>query len=164
MNNYEGLFLLDHGKVKNEVQKGIDEITALIGKQGGEIEKIGKWDERKLAYEIRRQKRGVYVLAHFRFSGDKIDELRRDFQLNELVVRQLFVRLPAKFPPFMTASELDQAFGTRDFRDRGPRRDGPGGRPDRSSDRPAPKPADAAPKTEEAPAPAGAASPEKTES
>ena len=80
MNNYEGMFLLDHGKVKNEVQKGIDEVTALIEKVGGSVEKIGKWDERKLAYEIRRQKRGVYVLAHFKLDGNKIDELRREYQ------------------------------------------------------------------------------------
>ena len=156
MNNYEGMFLLDHGKVKNEVQKGIDEVTGILEKLGGQIEKIGKWDERKLAYEINRQKRGVYVLVHFRFDGSKIDELRREYQLNELVVRQIFIRLPGTFPPFMTASELDNQFGTRDFRDRGPRRDGPGGgRPDRDrSDRDRPAPERAAPAAPAA-APAG---------
>lgn len=160
MNNYEGMFLLDHGKVKNEVQKGIDEITAMLEKHGGKIEKIGKWDERKLAYEIKRQKRGIYVLVHFQIVGDKIADLRHEFMLNELVVRQLFIRLPATFPPFMTASEYDSAFGTRDFRDRGPRRDGPGGgRPDRPAPRPVEKPAAEKPAEE----PAAAATPDSGE-
>ncbi len=30
MNKYEGMFLLDHGKVKNEPQKGIDEVTQVL--------------------------------------------------------------------------------------------------------------------------------------
>ena len=124
MNKYEGMFLLDHGKVKSDPQKGIDDITAILEKHGAKVVQIGKWDERKLAYEINRQKRGTYVLAHFEADSDALDEIRGDLQLCESVSRQIFIRIEGEsFPPFLTASELDARFGTRDFRDRPPRRD-----------------------------------------
>ncbi len=126
LNKYEGMFLLDHGKVKNEPEKGIAEITAILEKHQGKIAQIGKWDERKLAYEINRQKRGSYVLVHFEAPGTAIDEIRRDCALSEIVSRQLLLAIQGEiFPPFMTASEMNEAHGTRDFRERGSRPSGP---------------------------------------
>lgn len=135
MNKYEGMFLLDHGKVKSEPQKGIEEITHILEKHGAKIAQIGKWDERKLAYEVNRQKRGTYVLVHFEAAPTAIDEMRNDLNLSEVVNRDLMLRLEGEtFPPFMTAQDLDTAYGSREFRDRpmgGGRRD----RDDRDRDR-----------------------------
>ena len=122
MNKYEGMFLLDHGKVKNEPEKGMDEIRTILEKHGCRIAQMGKWDERKLAYEIKKQKRGTYILVHFEAPGSAIDEIRRDCTLSEIISRQLIIAMKGdKFPPFMTAQELNDAHGTRDFRDRGSR-------------------------------------------
>ena len=131
MNKYEGMFLLDHGKVKNNVEKGIDEVKSVLEKHQATVHEIGKWDERKLAYEINRQKRGSYVLVHFEASGDAVDEIRRECALNEVILRNLLIRLESKFPPFMTATEIDAKFGTRaEYRDRPARRPAEGeGRP-----------------------------------
>lgn len=131
MNKYEGMFLLDHGKVKNDVDAGIAHVRELLEKHGASIVELAKWDERKLAYEINNQKRGIYVLCYFESEGDQLDAFRHDVALSETIVRMLITRLKKKFPDFMTARELDDAFGTRDFRDRGPRRSGP---PPRSSE------------------------------
>ena len=123
------MFLLVHGKVKNEPQKGIDDITALLEKHGAKIAQIGKWDERKLAYEIKKQKRGTYVLTHFEAEPQAIDEMRRDVELSETISRVLVIGIETDFPPFMTASELDAAFGTREYRDRPAGRRPEGDRP-----------------------------------
>ena len=116
LNKYEGMFLLDHGKVKNEVQKGIDAISEVLKKHGASIHKIGKWDERKLAYEIKNQKRGTYILAHFEAESPAVKEINHDFNLSEVVSRHIVVRLRKKFPPFMTAQEIDAQFGNREGR------------------------------------------------
>lgn len=120
MNKYEGMFLLDHGKVKSEAQKGIDEITRIIEKCQGKVENIAKWDERRLAYEVNKQKRGSYVFCHFHLPGDQIAEFTREFNLNEIVSRHLVVRLE-EFPEFLTAQELEAKYGSREYRDRGRR-------------------------------------------
>lgn len=129
LNKYEGMFLLDHGKVKSEPEKGIAEVTAILEKHEGKIAQIGKWDERKLAYEIKKQKRGSYILVHFEAPGASIDEIRRDCQLSEIVSREILLAIDGeKFPPFQTAQEMDAAHGSRDFREGGGRpRGGPGG-------------------------------------
>ncbi len=133
MNKYEGMFLLDHGRLKNEPQRGIDEITAILEKHGAKVVQIGRWDERKLAYEINRQKRGTYIMAHFEAPIETIREVHGDVKLSENISRSLIIRLGNVFPPFMTATELETEFGTRDFRDR------PGRRSDSRDRRPAPR-------------------------
>jgi small subunit ribosomal protein S6 len=121
LNKYEGMFLLDNGKIKSEVQKGIDAIAEVLKKHNANVVKIGKWDERKLAYEIRNQKRGTYVLAHFEAPPEAIDEIKNEMNLSEIISRHLLVRLRTKFPPFMTAQEIDAAFGQKEGREREPR-------------------------------------------
>ena len=119
MNKYEGMFLLDHGKVKNDTQKGVEEITSIIEKHGGKVVKVDKWDERRLAYEINRQKRGVYLLTHLEIPVAALPEINRDFGLSEVVSRNLMTRiLKEEFPEFQSAQELEAAHGSRDYRDR----------------------------------------------
>ncbi|MEZ6196493.1 MAG: 30S ribosomal protein S6 [Planctomycetota bacterium] len=132
MNKYEGMFLLDHGKVKSEAQKGIEEVTRLIEKCGGRMVEVGRWDERRLAYEINDQKRGIYVLAHFELAPSQITELNREFNLNEIVSRHLVTRIEADFPEFLNAQDLEARFGSHEYRDRGRR--GPGREGGRRSD------------------------------
>ncbi len=113
------MFLLDHGKVKNDTQKGIDEVTQIIEKHGGKVVKIGKWDERRLAYEINRQKRGVYLLTHLEIPVASLPEINRDFGLSEVVARQLLTRfVKEEFPEFQSAQELEAVHGSHDYRDR----------------------------------------------
>lgn len=121
MNKYEGMFLLDHGKLK-DAQKGIDLISEILKKHGGNIVKIGKWDERKLAYEINNQKRGTYILCHFELASEALSEVNHDLNLTEGVSRNLLIRLRSRFPEFMTAQEIDAAFGSKEREQRGPRR------------------------------------------
>jgi hypothetical protein len=50
---------------------------------------IKKWDERKLAYEIRHQKRGLYVISYFTAAGTAVGAIERDVNLSEEVLRVL---------------------------------------------------------------------------
>ena len=51
-----------------------------------------KWDDRRLAYEIKGQKRGVYILAYFKAPGVDISHVERDCNLSEKVLRALILR------------------------------------------------------------------------
>jgi small subunit ribosomal protein S6 len=120
LNKYEGMFLLDHGKLK-DVQKGVDVVTELLKKHGANIVKIGKWDERKLAYEINNQKRGTYILCHFEAPSEAVAEVTHDLNLTETISRHLIIRLRKRFPQFLTAAEIDATYGTKE-RERAARR------------------------------------------
>ena len=63
-NQYEAMFLLPAGATA-EMEKSLAAVRGIIERHVGEVIVLKKWDERKLAYEIRAQKRGLYVIAYF---------------------------------------------------------------------------------------------------
>ncbi|MBU0640995.1 MAG: 30S ribosomal protein S6 [Planctomycetes bacterium] len=91
MRRYEGMFLFDNA-VAHEWSGIEQEVRRLCDRIGAELEVCVKYDERKLAYEINRRKRGTYVLTYFQSVGDRINDLERDVRLSELVLRVLVLR------------------------------------------------------------------------
>jgi small subunit ribosomal protein S6 len=87
LNQYEGMFLL--GPTGADAEKAVALVRGMIEKHGGQIQVIKKWDERKLAFEIGKQKRGTYVIAFFKALGTAITPLERDVKLSEEVMRVL---------------------------------------------------------------------------
>lgn len=94
-NLYEAMFVVDAAKGGGQFPETIRHIAGVVGRHGGEFERIEKWDERKLAYPIRGVKRGIYILTYFRADGDTIAELRHTIQLSEEVLRVLVLRAEA---------------------------------------------------------------------
>jgi ribosomal protein S6 len=107
LGNYEGMFLLDNSRVKADAAECVNVVSEILKKHHGEIVRIERWDERKLAYEIRNQKRATYILAHFKMAPEKPGELRHDVNLNENFLRILVTNVGEEFPPFLTAAEYE---------------------------------------------------------
>lgn len=103
MNQYEGMFLL--GPSGAEPEAAINLVRGAIEKHNGKIQVIKKWDERKLAYEIGKQKRGTYVIAFFQANGASVKALERDVQLSEELLRVLVTRADHLSEPEMNAVE-----------------------------------------------------------
>ena len=86
-NQYEGMFLL--GPSGADPEKAIAIVRGMIEKHGGSIQVIKKWDERKLAFEVGKQKRGTYIISFFKAPGGSIAPLEREVKLSEEVMRVL---------------------------------------------------------------------------
>jgi ribosomal protein S6 len=69
-----------------------DEVRRLCSRIGAELLVCVKFDERKLAYEIARRKRGTYVLAYIDVPRKRIGDLERDIRLSEVILRGLVLR------------------------------------------------------------------------
>ncbi len=91
MRLYEGMFLLDSGRAGKEWDAVQAEMTGLLEKHGSEVVKMGRWDERKLAYEIKGHRRATYMLTYFRAEPTSIDGVRRDCGLSPLVIRNMIL-------------------------------------------------------------------------
>lgn len=101
---YEGMFLVDpvaHAADPEGVEKSVQ---ALLAKHGAKVHQFARWDERKLAYEIRGHKRGVYLLAHFEMPGGSIDALRKEARITEMILRNLVIRLDCDIPSYLEKS------------------------------------------------------------
>lgn len=103
MKAYEGMFLFDSAAATEwpNVEK---EINRLIDRASGRMIACRRWDERRLAYEIRGRKRGCYVLTYFAAPGDRIAGIERDVQLSDTILRCLILRVD-----HMTEDEMKSA-------------------------------------------------------
>jgi small subunit ribosomal protein S6 len=92
---YEIVFILRPTLADEEVQKVLERVHAIAQKMGATIEGVHNWGKRKLAYEIKGEKKGSYVQLHVRGPSDIVGELERFFRLDDTVIKFLTVRLEA---------------------------------------------------------------------
>lgn len=93
---YEGMFLLDTGKMTGDMNVTADQLIGLIQKHGGEVYTHRVWDDRKLAYAVKKQKKAVYFMMHFKLNGPTIAPLGKDLDLVEYVLRYMFLAIEPK--------------------------------------------------------------------
>jgi PTH1 family peptidyl-tRNA hydrolase len=115
---YEGMFLIDNSRVKPDPESCVGVVNDLLGRHKATVVRTDRWDERKLAYEIKKQKRATYVLSHFEMEPGKVQDLRRDLDLNEDVLRSLVERIETEFPKFLTGAEYEALRPKREEDDR----------------------------------------------
>jgi small subunit ribosomal protein S6 len=72
---------------------GRDQLIADLTAQGAEIEKTDEVGDRDLAYEIKKRRRGRYVLFTLKLDPAKITVLDRNFKLNANLLKYLFVNI-----------------------------------------------------------------------
>ncbi len=90
-NTYEGLFLFPQSAASN-LKEAADHLESRLSRANAEVLSFAKWDERRLAYEIEGNKRGVYFLVYFKAEPSSIAGLERDCNLSEDIIRFLVTR------------------------------------------------------------------------
>ena len=90
---YEGMFLLDSNRYGRDPEGVAGQVPGMIREAGGEVLVSRMWEERRLAFPIKGRRKGTYWLTYFRMEGRKLGELKRKSQLNENVLRVLFVKI-----------------------------------------------------------------------
>ncbi len=89
---YEGLFLLSNQHASADLAGCLDFLKEVFNRAEAEVIVLRRWEDRKLAYEIKTQKRGVYILTYFNARRSQIANIERDCNLSEHVVRALIIR------------------------------------------------------------------------
>jgi small subunit ribosomal protein S6 len=96
LREYEVLFIVRADLDDDKVQDIVKRVNTLIEKAGGSVERTNIWGKRKLAYEVKHQKEGSYILQDFQIGPDRIPELEAALKITEEVLRHLIVRKPEK--------------------------------------------------------------------
>jgi small subunit ribosomal protein S6 len=76
-------------------QAGREQLQAGLSSNGVEIEKTDEIGDRDLAYEVKKRRRGRYVLYTIKADPEKIALLDRNFKLNANLLKYLFVKVEA---------------------------------------------------------------------
>jgi len=114
---YENVFIARQDISGAQVDALADGFTQLISEQGGEVKKREYWGLRNLAYRMKKNRKGHYVLFNIDAPASAIAELERTMRINEDVLRYLTIRVDQLEE---SPSPIMQSRGSREDR---PRRD-----------------------------------------
>ncbi|MCB1107375.1 MAG: 30S ribosomal protein S6 [Chlamydiia bacterium] len=89
---YEGMYILNASLSEDALKKSLERITKTIEDGGGEIHKIHEMGRKKLAYEIDNHKQGHYFLLYFSVVPTLIEEMWKEYHLNEDLIRFVTMR------------------------------------------------------------------------
>ena len=120
MKLYEGMFLVDSRKANRDWDSVEQHIVGILEKRGATIHRIERWAERKLAFPVKKQTRGVYVLVYFETPDEDgiITEIYRQVEISDTLIRALILRIkeippgeaePAEEPEAAEAAEKTEA-------------------------------------------------------
>jgi small subunit ribosomal protein S6 len=95
-NTYETTFIVNASLDDPQVDAVIARVQDTITKNGGAITSLNKWGRKRLAYSINKKTNGFYVNMEFTASGSLLNLLERSYQLDEMILRYLTIRLDSK--------------------------------------------------------------------
>jgi len=103
---YEGMFILDSNRYGRDPGGVAEMIPAMIQQCGGKMLASRLWEERRLAYPINGHKKGTYWLTYFSMNSQGVTTLNRQTQLNEAVVRALFLKVDPRIADTLVTHAL----------------------------------------------------------
>ena len=106
MNTYESIFILRPGLNDEDVQKTVTKMEGFV-KQGGELIATENWGKKRLAYEVMKEKKGIYVLLRFLGKGNIISELERNYRIDDNVIKFMTVKLEKKEVELLKKKEAE---------------------------------------------------------
>ncbi len=93
---YETMYILRPDLNDEQVEQAIAKYENLVREQGGENIQIQNRGKRRLAYEINRQRDGIYIQLNYTGPGNIIAPLERAMRLSEEVIRYLTIKQEVK--------------------------------------------------------------------
>ncbi len=105
-NVYEGLYILDTNRYLRDPGGVAEQISEMVRQAGGEVLASRLWEERRLAYPIDGHRKGTYWLAYFRVNTAQMTTINRQCQLNEAILRTLFLKVDPRIVDTLVSHAL----------------------------------------------------------
>jgi small subunit ribosomal protein S6 len=90
---YESVFIARQDISGTQVDSLTESLTNIIQEGGGQVTKKEFWGLRNLAYKIKKNRKGHFVLLNIDGPSDAVLEMERNMRINEDVIRYLTVRV-----------------------------------------------------------------------
>ena len=90
---YETVLIARNDVTQQQVESVADAIAAQLEAEGGSVKKREYWGLRSLAYRIKKNRKGHYMLLGLEAVPASINEMERQLSLNEDVLRYMTVRI-----------------------------------------------------------------------
>jgi small subunit ribosomal protein S6 len=93
---YETTIIINASLDDAQIDTVIGRVQETISKNGGTVSSLNKWGRKRLSYSINKKTNGFYVSMEFVGPGELIGLLERSYQLDEMVLRYLTIKLDKK--------------------------------------------------------------------
>ena len=97
LNKYEVMLILNPDLREPEVKKKLKEIEEMVQKAGGKITQEDFWGKKFLAFRIKGQTEGVYMVYNFELPSNFLHELKEHMRIEKDILRSMIIKVPANF-------------------------------------------------------------------
>lgn len=119
LNPYESVFITKPTLSDEDIDRILEKLKSIIEEKGGEVVSSDNWGKKKLAYEVQKERKGIYVLVHFKGTGDTIAELERTYRFTESIIKFMNVRIDPENLGKSQPVREDKAYSYRGRESRG---------------------------------------------
>ena len=92
LRHYEVMVILGPSLEERTIQPSLETFLNVVKTDGGSVEKVDIWGRRRLAYEIDKHIEGIYAVIDLQAKPAAVQELDRQLNLNESVLRTKVLR------------------------------------------------------------------------
>lgn len=108
---YETIYILRPDTTNDQIGAVNAKIRGIIETGGGQLIKVENWGKRRLAYEVQKQLKGVYLFWNYLGGSGLVDEVERNLRLSDQVIRYYSVKTGENVDPASrTSSVTDESF------------------------------------------------------
>jgi small subunit ribosomal protein S6 len=86
------MIILDPTLEERTIAPSLDAFLNVVKQDGGTVEKVDVWGRRRMAFEIAKHAEGIYAVVDLQASPAAVQELDRQLNLNESVLRTKVIR------------------------------------------------------------------------
>jgi small subunit ribosomal protein S6 len=103
---YETIFILRSDTPNDGVAQVNTRLRGILDNMGGKVLKLDNWGKRKLAYEVRKQLKGIYLYWRYLATSGTVEEIERNLRMLDAVVRYYTVKVDEDVVPDARPSEV----------------------------------------------------------
>jgi len=105
---YESIIIARQDLPASQVNTMVEEYTSIIDNNGGKVVSTENWGLRNLAYRVKKNRKGHYVLLNLDAPAAAVHEFERLMRINEDVLRYMTLRVESHSEePSVMVSEKD---------------------------------------------------------
>jgi len=108
LRSYQSVLILKPDLDEGQVDQALEKINSFYLKNDGETLKVDKWGKKRLAYKVRKNKFGYYLNIYHKIDPAKTRELEKDYQLFDLIIKYLVIRLEEKDIDRVMAEKVEE--------------------------------------------------------
>ena len=107
MREYETIYIVRPDATEDMVAGTAARLRGAVEKTEGKVLQIKSWGKRKLAYEVRKQLKGIYIYSRYLGEQDLVAEVERTLRMIEAVIKYQTVKLGEGVDPDSREAEED---------------------------------------------------------